>query len=131
MVICLERDADSHIAQLMPLPLTVSCFSKIQIGLPFWYRLTRVVQEKGPLNGCVYCFCLFVSLHHLLMNKVVQLYGGSFGGRECRFRRLSGLRMGIERSVICIRPLANPIAVAGRRAALNSRSVKISSRRAR
>ena len=26
-------------AQLMPLPLTVSCFSKIQIGLPFWYRV--------------------------------------------------------------------------------------------
>jgi len=39
-------------AQLMPLPLTVSCFSKIQIGLPFWYRLTWVVPEKGPLNGC-------------------------------------------------------------------------------
>ena len=31
MVICLERGADLHIAQLMPLPLTVSCFSKIQI----------------------------------------------------------------------------------------------------
>ena len=28
-------------------------FSKIRIGLPFWYRLTRVVPEKGPLNGCV------------------------------------------------------------------------------
>jgi len=39
--------------QLTRLPLTVSCFSKIQIGLPFWYRLTRVVPEKGPLNGCV------------------------------------------------------------------------------
>jgi len=34
----------------MPPPLTVSCFSKIQIGLPFWYRLTRVVLDKGPLN---------------------------------------------------------------------------------
>ena len=53
LVICLERGADLHVAQLMPLPLTVSCFSKIQIGLPFWYRLTRVVPEKGPLNGCV------------------------------------------------------------------------------
>ena len=31
MVICLERGADLHVAQLMPLPLTVSCFSKIQI----------------------------------------------------------------------------------------------------
>ena len=35
MVICLERDADLHIAQLMPLPLTVSCFSKIQIDFTF------------------------------------------------------------------------------------------------
>jgi len=35
MVICLERDADLHMAQLMPLPLTVSRFSKIQIGFTF------------------------------------------------------------------------------------------------
>jgi len=32
MVICLERAADLHMAQLMPLPLTISCSSKIQIG---------------------------------------------------------------------------------------------------
>jgi len=32
MVICLERGPDLHMAQLMPLPLTVSCFSKIQIA---------------------------------------------------------------------------------------------------
>jgi len=36
---------------------TVSCSSKIQIGLPFRYRLTRIVAEKGPLNGCV-CVCV-------------------------------------------------------------------------
>jgi len=35
MVICLERGADLHMAQLMPLPLTVSCFSEIQIGFIF------------------------------------------------------------------------------------------------
>jgi len=35
MVICLERDADLHMAQLMPMPLTISCFSKIQIGFTF------------------------------------------------------------------------------------------------
>ena len=35
MVICLERSADLHTAQLMPLPLTVSCFSEIQIGFTF------------------------------------------------------------------------------------------------
>ena len=110
MVICLERGADLHMAQLMLLPLTVSCFSKIQIGFTFlvpahlcspgkravkrvwcvlrtafsslmllvgwqeghptckklsggvlaWlsvcYQLTRVVLDKGLLNGCV-CVC--------------------------------------------------------------------------
>jgi len=35
MVICLERGADLRMAQLMPLPLTVSCFSKIHIGFTF------------------------------------------------------------------------------------------------
>jgi len=35
MVICLERGADLHMAQLMPLPLTVSCSSIIQIGFTF------------------------------------------------------------------------------------------------
>ena len=35
MVICLEQGADLHMAQLMPLPLTVSYFSKIQIGFTF------------------------------------------------------------------------------------------------
>jgi len=35
VVICLVRGADLHVAQLMPLPLTVSCSSKIQIGFIF------------------------------------------------------------------------------------------------
>ena len=35
MVICLERVADLHMAQLIPLQLTASCFSKIQIGFTF------------------------------------------------------------------------------------------------
>jgi len=35
MVICLERVADLHMAQLMPLPLTVSCFSKIKTDFSF------------------------------------------------------------------------------------------------
>jgi len=35
VVICLERGADLDMTRLMPLPLTVSCFSKIQIGFTF------------------------------------------------------------------------------------------------
>ena len=34
MMIYLDQ-ADLHTAQLMPMPLTVSCFSKIQIGFTF------------------------------------------------------------------------------------------------
>ena len=45
--------------QLMPLLLTVSCFSKIQVTFTLWYRLTWVVPEKRPLNGCV-CVCVVV-----------------------------------------------------------------------
>jgi len=51
MVICLERGAHLHMAQLMPLSLTVSCFSEIQIGFTFLVRPTQVVLDKGPLNG--------------------------------------------------------------------------------
>ena len=53
MVICLEQGADLHIAQLMPLPLTVSCFNKIQNGFTFLALLTPGSPGKGPLNGCV------------------------------------------------------------------------------
>jgi len=72
MVVCLELGADMHMAQLMPLPLTVSCFSKIQIALPFWYRLTRVVPEKGPLNGCV-CVCVCQWYHGLCNSQLCNM----------------------------------------------------------
>ena len=65
MVFCLEQGADLHTAQLMPLPLTVSCFSKMQIG----QRLSTVVgvqhfdpdlvhiQERVCVCVCV-CVCV-------------------------------------------------------------------------
>jgi len=62
MVICLERGADLHMAQLMPLPLTVSCFSKIQIGFAFLLPADRIVPDKGPLNGVCVCVCALTLL---------------------------------------------------------------------
>ena len=59
MVICLELCADLHMAQLMPLPLTVSCFSKIQIGFTFLVLAHLGSPGKRPLNGCVYV-CMYV-----------------------------------------------------------------------
>jgi len=55
MVIGLERDADLHIAQLMSLPLLLQSLASVKsrLVLPFWYRCTRVVPHKGPLNRCV------------------------------------------------------------------------------
>jgi len=56
VVICLERGADClHKVQLMPLhPKTPSSLAsfKSRLVLPSWYRLTQVVLEKMPLNGC-------------------------------------------------------------------------------
>jgi len=57
MVICLERGADLHMAQLTPLPLTVSCFNKIQIGFTFLVPAHMGSPGKGPLNECV-CVCV-------------------------------------------------------------------------
>jgi len=46
----LALGADLHVAQLMPLPLTVSCFSKIQIGFTFLIPAHLSSPRKGPLN---------------------------------------------------------------------------------
>ena len=79
MVICLEQGADLHTAQLMPLPLPISCFIKIQIGYTFlvpaypgcpgkeavkWLLLLLLLPtswrrkpagiEITPLSPCVY-----------------------------------------------------------------------------
>jgi len=57
MVISLERGADLHMAQLMPLPLTVCCFSKIQTSFTFLVPAHLGSPGKGPLNVCV-CVCV-------------------------------------------------------------------------
>ena len=58
MVICLEQGADLHMAQLMPLPLTVSCFSKIQTGFTF-----LVLAHLGsPGKRAVKRVCVLIQL---------------------------------------------------------------------
>jgi len=59
VVICLERVADLHMAQLMSLLLTVSCFSKIQIGFTFLVPAYPGSPGKGSLSVCV-CVCACV-----------------------------------------------------------------------
>ena len=58
VVICLERGADLHMAQLMPLPLTVSCFSKIQIGFTFLVPAYLVSPgQRAVVKRLFVCVC--------------------------------------------------------------------------
>jgi len=53
VVICLERGADLHMAQLMPLPLTVSCFSKIHTGFTFLVPAHLGTPGQRAIKRCV------------------------------------------------------------------------------
>jgi len=102
MVICLELGADLHMAKLMPLPLTVSCFGKIQIGFTFLVPAHLGSYGKGPLNGCV-CVCvracvcvpvlyvfmtsIFCSVHSINAFRFVDFIWDPTSSTGC-FRRL-------------------------------------------
>ena len=63
VVICLERGADLHMAQLMPLPITVSCFSEIQIGFTFLVPAHLGSPGQRAVKRvcvCVMCVCACV-----------------------------------------------------------------------
>jgi len=58
MVMCLERGADLHMAELMPLSLTVSCFSKIQIGFTFLVPAHLGRPGKRAVKRVCVCVCV-------------------------------------------------------------------------
>ena len=59
MVICLEQGADLHMTQLMPLPLTVSYFSKIQIGSTYLVLAHPCSPGQRAIKQvCVYVSCV-------------------------------------------------------------------------
>jgi len=68
MVICLERGVDLHMAQLMPLPLTVSCFSKIQIGFTFLVPTHPSSPGKRAVKWV--CVCVCVSVMTILCSRL-------------------------------------------------------------
>ena len=84
MVICLERCADLHMAQLMPLPLTVCCFSKIQIGFTFLVpahlgspgkrAVKRVCVHYIDASCCYQCHSSMVHTGALCKNGLWQVY---------------------------------------------------------
>ena len=56
----LERGADLHTAQLMPLPLTVSCFSKIHIGFTFLVPAHPGGPGQRAVKRVLLCLCVCV-----------------------------------------------------------------------
>ena len=58
MLVCLERVAELHMSQLMPLPLTVSCFSKIQIGFTFLVPAYLGSPGKRAVKWMDVCVCV-------------------------------------------------------------------------
>ena len=58
MVICLERGANLHMAQLVPLPLAVSCFSIIQIGFALLVPGHSGSPGKGAVKRVCVCVCV-------------------------------------------------------------------------
>jgi len=74
MVICLERGADLHMAQLMPLPLTVSCFSKIQIGFTFLVLAHSDSPGQRAVKWECVCMCLGVYGECANTGKIIMFF---------------------------------------------------------
>jgi len=73
VVVCLERGADLHTAQLMPLPLTVSCLSKIQIGFTFLVPAHPGSPGRRAVKQvcvCVMCVCVCVCVVPAVLLRV-------------------------------------------------------------
>ena len=108
VVICLERVADLHMAQLMPLPLTVSCFSKVQIGFTFLVLAHPGSPGQRAVKRMCVCVCilyfegklcrqtmfafsaltLLVGRHEgpkACKNWVVGCWHGCLSGTRCKF----------------------------------------------
>jgi len=66
VVVCLEQGASLHMAQLMPLPLTVSCFCKIQIGFTFLVPAHLGSPGKRAVKRVCFCTVAFSALMLLI-----------------------------------------------------------------
>jgi len=68
--ICLKRGADLHMVQLMSLPLTVSCFSKIQIGFTFLVPAHPGNPGQRAVKRVCVCVCVFRFISNIMLNTV-------------------------------------------------------------
>ena len=82
IVICLERGADLHMSQLIPLPLTVSCFSKIQIGFTFLVLANPGSSTQRAVKWVCVCDQKFRSLLTVLPNRAPTNLGAPHSERQ-------------------------------------------------
>jgi len=99
MVTCLRRGADLHMAQLMPLPLTISCSSKSRlVHLPSWFCLVLAHRGSPGQNpeGCkmvvvvvvVVVVCLkndtYVAHYNFIAHQLILvIFGREVAERVC------------------------------------------------
>ena len=69
MVICLERGADLHMAQLTPLPLTVTCFSKIQIDFTSLVPAHPGSPRQMAVKRVCVCACVLRAVYWTLVDS--------------------------------------------------------------
>ena len=93
MVIWLEQDADLHMAQSMPLPLTVSCFSKIQIV--FFFLVPAHPGSPSQRAEKWVCVCVWDEFSGMKITSIslwstveVETYQGSFSSEGFCHRTL-------------------------------------------
>jgi len=116
MVICLGRGADLHMAQLMPPPLTVSCFSKIQISFTFLVPAHLVVTVlKFPTKQVRWkitqsCDGIFtqesvpkitgIRQLHVLIKVIIEGWVVYFFATQCRYAEtLDCERLDVQRRI--------------------------------
>jgi len=71
VVVCLDRGPDLHMAQLMPLPLTVSCFSKIQIGFTFLVPARLGSPGKRAVKRVFVCVYVCVCYLYFILQSMI------------------------------------------------------------
>jgi len=76
VVICMERGAYFGMAQLMPLPLTVSCFIKIQIGFTFLEPAHPGIPGQRAVKRVCVCVCVSKPALEILHSVIVVLLFG-------------------------------------------------------
>jgi len=72
MIICLRRDADLHMAQLMPLPLTIFCCSKSRLVLLLGFTFLLPAHPRSPRQSPGAVICCSSSWLNLVESSLAQ-----------------------------------------------------------